>query len=54
MLYNVAFTKRVIRKDLLERVGISSEAYWGFCPLSDTQYERIIKLGEADERYFVN
>lgn len=53
MLYNVAFTKRVIRKDLLEQVGISSEAYWGFCPLSDNQYNKIIELGGADERYFV-
>ena len=53
MLYNVAFTKRVIRKALLEQVGISSEAYWGFCPLSDDQYTKIIELGGADERYFV-
>ena len=54
MLYNVAFTKRVIRKALLEQVGISSEAYWGFCPLSDNQYNKIIELGGADERYFVD
>lgn len=54
MLYNVAFSKRVIRKDLLEQVGIPSDAYWGFCPLSDTQYNRILELGGADERYFVD
>lgn len=54
MLYNVAFTKRVIRKDLLEKVNISSEAYWGFCPLSEDQFNKIIELGEADERYFIN
>ena len=54
MLYNVAFTKRVIRKDLLEQVGISSDAYWGFCALTDDQYNKIIELGGADERYFVD
>lgn len=54
MLYNVAFTKRVIRKDLLEKVGISSDAYWGFCPLTDEQYKKILELGGADGRYFVD
>ena len=54
MLYNVAFARRVIRKDLLELVGISSEAYWGFCPLTDTQYNKILELGGADERYFIH
>jgi len=54
MLYNVAFAKRVIRKDLLEQVGIPSDAYWGFCPLNDAQYYKIIELGGADERYFIH
>lgn len=54
MLYNVAFTKRVIRKDLLEQVGISSDAYWGFCELSEEQYKAIIELGGANERYFID
>lgn len=42
MLYNVAFVRKVIRKDLLDLVGISRDAYWGFCPLSDLQYYKII------------
>ncbi len=54
MLYNVAFTKRVIRKDLIEKAGIPEDAYWGFCELNDEQYMKIIELGEADERYFIN
>lgn len=54
MLYNVAFTKRVIRKDLIEQVGISPDTYWGFCPLSDEQFKKIITLGKANERYFVD
>ena len=54
MLYNAAFTRKVIRKTLIEQVGISTEAYWGFCPLTDQQFEQIIKLGQADERYFIH
>ncbi len=54
MLYNVAFTRKVIRKTMLEQVGVPAEAYWGFCPLTDQQFEQIIKLGQADERYFIH
>lgn len=54
MLYNVAFSKRVIRKDLLEQVGIPREAYWGFCKITDNQFNDIIKLGRANERYFID
>lgn len=54
MLYNVAFMKRVIRKDLLEKVGISKEAYWGFCKITDEQFEEIVRLGKANERYFID
>ena len=54
MLYNVAFRKKVIRKDLLEKVGIASDVYWGCCELNNQQYMKILELGEADERYFVN
>ena len=54
MLYNVAFTRKVIRKTLIEQVGISTAAYWGFCPLTDQQFNQIIQLGQADERYFIH
>lgn len=54
MLYNAAFSKRLIRKDLLEIVGIPSDAYWGFCELTDEQFDTIITLGEVNERYFVD
>lgn len=54
MLYNVAFTKKLIRKVLIEQAGIPGDAYWGVFKLSDEQYKTIIRLGEADERYFVD
>lgn len=54
MLYNVAFTKKVIRKELLETVGLSGEKYWGIYKLSDQEYNTIKELAKVDERYFVN
>lgn len=54
MLYNVAFTKRVIRKDLLEKVGLNENAYWGFLSITDEQFDKIVELGQADGRYFIN
>ena len=54
MLYNVAFTKRIIRKDLIEKVNLDSENYWGFFELTDEQFEEIYKLGEVNESYFIN
>lgn len=54
MLYNIAFSKRVIRKQLLEGIGMDSNMYWGFCPVSDNQFDEIIKLGKVDERYIID
>lgn len=54
MLYNVAFTKKVIRKKLLEEVGMDANQYWGFCSVTDEQYKHILKLGGVDERYFID
>ena len=54
MLYNVAFTKKVIRKTLLDDVGLNRNAYWGFMSITDEQFNKIIELGQADGRYFID
>lgn len=54
MTYNAALTRRVIRKDLIEKVGISRDAYAGFIELTDNQFEKILKLGNVDEYIVVN
>lgn len=54
ILYNVAFTKKVTRKSLLYDLGMDSGAYWGFMPVTDKQFEEIVKLGNADGRYFID
>jgi L-amino acid N-acyltransferase YncA len=54
MLYSAAFSKRLIRKDLVERFGLDSGAYWGFLELSDKQFAAILGAGGIDARLVVN
>ncbi|MBQ7530352.1 MAG: N-acetyltransferase [Paludibacteraceae bacterium] len=54
MLYNIAFQKKVIRKDIIEQAGIPSDAYWGFQQLNNEQFNQLLTLGNADGRYIVN
>ena len=54
MLYNVAFTKRVIRKDMIEQAGMDAQARWSLMEMTEDQFRKIVKLGEADERYFID
>ena len=54
MTYNIALKKRLIRKTLIENVGLSRDEYWGFFEISDEQFKNIIRLGEVDESVIVN
>lgn len=54
MLYNAAFTKRIIRKDLIEQHDINRDAYAGFMKLTNQQFESIIQAGGIYERLIVN
>ena len=53
MVYNIAFTKKVIRKTLIEQVGLKESDYWGFLRLTPAQFNHIISLGEINERYLI-
>lgn len=52
MVYNIAFTRKVILRDLREQVGLNP-SYWGFFPLTTTQFNHILRLGEINERYLI-
>lgn len=54
MLYNVAFGKKVIRKDMIELAKVPTNMYWGFFKLTDSQFNTISRLGEVDERYIID
>lgn len=51
--YNIALPKRIIRKDLLEQVGLSEGEYFGFMPLTHQQAYHILKLGQVNESFVI-
>jgi L-amino acid N-acyltransferase YncA len=53
MVYNIAFTKKVINMVMKEQVGLNPK-YWGFFKLSDAQFDKLLELGEIDERYIID
>ena len=54
MTYNAALSKRLIRKKLIEDIGIPREIYWGFFKLTDKQFNRIVEEGEVYESVIID
>ncbi len=52
--YNIALKKRIVRADLIDKIGIKRDAYAGFISLSDEQFSQIINLGNIDEGFIIN
>lgn len=52
MAYNIAFTRKVILKELREEVGLEPD-YWGFFQLTAEQFDHILRLGAINERYLI-
>lgn len=52
--YNVALSKRPNRANLVEKVGLNKDAYWGFMQISFDQFHQIAELGGIDESIVVN
>lgn len=52
--YNIALNKRIIRKSLIEDIGIEREQYWGFIKLTESQYREILMRGEVSENLAIN
>ena len=49
LVYNFPLKKRIVRHDLIEKIGLSRDIYWGFFELSDEQFLSIVKQGQAME-----
>ncbi|MFX4238777.1 hypothetical protein [Aliarcobacter butzleri] len=49
-LYNASFSKRINRQRLIEEVGLSEHSYWGFMELSDSEYFKILELGQVNKK----
>ena len=54
MLYNVPLNKRIIRKRLIEEIGIDRDVYWGCIDLTDDQIRDIIEIGEVSEGFIID
>lgn len=53
MVYNIAFTKKVINKNMQEQVGLTPK-YWGFFKLTNEQFDKLLELGKIDEHYIID
>lgn len=56
MTYNAALSKRLIRKKLIEQIGIDKERKlrWSFFPLTDDQFNQIIEEGGVSEGIIID
>lgn len=54
MTYNAAFRRRTTRGKLIEEVGLSDTARWDILPLTQTQFDRIMELGEINENLIID
>lgn len=56
MLYNFPLENRIIRKALLEDVGLptSQETYWGYINLNNEQFKKVLELGGINENFIIN
>lgn len=54
LLYNAPLQKRIIRKKLIEDIGISRQKYIGYMELTNEQFYKIIELGEINESFIIN
>lgn len=48
MTYNIALKRRIVRHDLIEKIGMDRNAYWGFMQITDAQFEEIVRKGEVN------
>lgn len=54
MTYNAALKNRIIRKRLIEDIGLSENDYWGFMELTTRQFMNISSLGDVDDSLIFN
>lgn len=52
--YNVALPKRLNRATLINEAGMNPNSYWGVMSLNDTEFNKIIELGNVDESIIVD
>ncbi|MBZ2021418.1 hypothetical protein [Streptococcus sanguinis] len=54
MLYNLPLERRIVRRDLIEQVGLDRDEYFGYLTLTDNQFYNILEMGEINESFIIN
>lgn len=54
MSYNVSLTKKIIRKDLIEDIGMIENQYWGFFCVTKRQLEKVLEKGMVNDNYLID
>ena len=54
MLYNAPLQKRIIRKELIDQVGLNRDDYFGYLALTDNQFYKILRMGGINESFIIN
>jgi hypothetical protein len=54
MVYNGAFKKRITRGNLIDNVGLNGDDRWGLYPITNDQFNNIIKQGDVYESLIIN
>lgn len=49
MTYNAALKKRIVRHDLIEKIGLERNQYWGFFELTDEQFQKVVRIGDVNK-----
>jgi len=52
--YNIALPRRLTRGHLVDNIGLSESAYWGFMPLSQSQFKQVLQDGGVNENLIVD
>lgn len=49
LVYNFSLKKRIVRHELIEKIGLKRDIYWGLFQLSDEEFIDIVEQGQAIE-----
>lgn len=52
--YNAALARRIIRGDLIEKIGLGAKTRWDFLRLTRKQFDEIVIAGELNANFIVN
>ena len=49
LVYNFPLRRRIVRHELIEKLGLERDIYWGFFELSDEKFNAIVEYGQSKD-----